>query len=97
MTNVILTISNPTLETFDRKSGAVGQKILFIDDKLYRHEIEAVDQNVFDFSDIMSDKVNDVSFVCEVKNQRVTLNFGDKGSRTAYVNVFKAISIASIS
>lgn len=97
MTKVILTISKPSLETFDRKSGAVGQKILFIDDTLYRHEIEAVDQNVYDFSDILSDKVNEVSFECEVKNQRVTINFGDKGSRTAYLNVFKAVSIASIS
>lgn len=97
MYTICLTISKPSLETFSRKSGETGQKILFIDDKLYRHEIEAVDQNVYDFKEIMSDKINEVTFVCEVKNQRVTLNFGDKGSRTAYVNVFKAVGISSIS
>lgn len=91
---IVVIIENPTVETFPRKNGRIGQKIVFLDDKYYRHEIDAVDKEDNDLSDAVGKKI--VSFVASPRNQKATMKFGDKGERTTYFLVLTVSAIAEI-
>lgn len=85
---ILITLEDIKVDTFERKNGKIGQKILFMDDRLYRHEIDCVDNDVFDFTKY--NNADKLTIACSVRNQKVTIKFGDKGSRDTYVNVFTA-------
>lgn len=92
---ILLTIVEPFVETFSRKNGRTGQSIVFIDEKKYRHTLDAVDKEDFDLEKAVKG-VKSVTFVCSVRNQRVTITFGDKGSRNQYMNVFTITSVVEV-
>lgn len=87
---VVLSLHGLRYQSFTRKNGRTGQKLIILDDNWNKVEIECVDKEDFDFSELDESKV--YGLICEVRNQRVSIKYGET-IRETYLPIFKAIGM----